>query len=202
MNNNAIEENIINTAREEFIKHGYECTSMSDIAARAGINRPTLHYYFRTKEKMFQAVFSSIIETFLPSIQSMVESDLPFIKKLEAIIDQYIAVFAQNPDLPYFIIHEIQRDPQHLLATAQELQIDKFLKTLRRIMLEEIEAGKLKPVDPEKMFCTFYGLLVFPIVSKNITKIIFFDNEESEYQKFIQTWKEHIISVMQNLICP
>ena len=74
MSNNKIEENIINAARTEFVKHGYECTSMSEIAARAGINRPTLHYYFRTKEKMFQAVFGDIIETFIPDMQSIAES--------------------------------------------------------------------------------------------------------------------------------
>lgn len=201
MSNHKMEETIINVARAEFVKHGYECTSMSEIAARAGINRPTLHYYFRTKEKMFQAVFGSIVETFLPCMQSMVESDLPFIKKLEAIIDQYIAIFSQNSDLPYFIIREIQRDPQHLLSTAQELHVDKFLKTIYRIMLEDIKAGKLKPVNPEKIFCTFYGLLIFPIVSKNVTKIIFFNDKDSEYQEFIKDWKEHIITTMQNLIC-
>lgn len=77
MSNHNMEETIINVARAEFVKHGYECTSMSEIAARAGINRPTLHYYFRTKEKMFQAVFGSIVETFLPCMQSLIESDLP-----------------------------------------------------------------------------------------------------------------------------
>ncbi|HIX45254.1 MAG TPA: TetR/AcrR family transcriptional regulator, partial [Candidatus Barnesiella excrementipullorum] len=154
----------------------------------------------RTKEKMFQAVFSDIVETFIPDIQSIAESDLPFIDKLKAIIDKYIATFAQNPDVPCFIINEIERDPQHLLATAQELHYDKFLKTLHQSMLKEIEAGKIKPIAPEKMFCTFYGLLVFPIVSKKVTKIIFFDNQESDYQEFMQNWKEHIIRIMQNLI--
>lgn len=52
-----IESRIIEAAKQEFIKKGFEQTSMSDIAAVVGINRPTLHYYFRTKDKMFQAVF-------------------------------------------------------------------------------------------------------------------------------------------------
>ena len=56
-----IESRIIEAAKQEFIKKGFEQTSMSDIAAVVGINRPTLHYYFRTKDKMFQAVFASIV---------------------------------------------------------------------------------------------------------------------------------------------
>ena len=66
-----IESRIIEAAKQEFIKKGFEQTSMSDIAAVVGINRPTLHYYFRTKDKMFQAVFASIVAKFLPHIDTI-----------------------------------------------------------------------------------------------------------------------------------
>ena len=39
-----IESRIIEAAKQEFIKKGFEQTSMSDIAAVVGINRPTRHY--------------------------------------------------------------------------------------------------------------------------------------------------------------
>ncbi|MCD8079789.1 MAG: TetR/AcrR family transcriptional regulator [Bacteroides sp.] len=45
------EEKIIEVARRLFVENGYQKTHMSAIAAAAGINRPTLHYYYRTKEK-------------------------------------------------------------------------------------------------------------------------------------------------------
>lgn len=54
--NNELEYQIIETAKQLFIEKGFVETSMSDIAAKVGINRPTLHYYFRTKDRMFQAV--------------------------------------------------------------------------------------------------------------------------------------------------
>ena len=56
-----LEQQIIKTAQQLFIEKGFVETSMSDIAATVGINRPTLHYYFRTKDKMFKAVFGSIV---------------------------------------------------------------------------------------------------------------------------------------------
>ena len=59
-----IESRIIEAAKQEFIKKGFEQTSMSDIAAVVGINRPTLHYYFRTKDKMFQAVSPRSLQNF------------------------------------------------------------------------------------------------------------------------------------------
>ena len=85
-----IETRIIEAAKQEFIEKGFEQTSMSDIAAVVGINRPTLHYYFRTKDKMFQAVFASIVSNFLPHIDAIFSQDKPFEKKLEEIMLQLI----------------------------------------------------------------------------------------------------------------
>ena len=69
-NDNNIENKIIETAQQLFVKNGFTDTNMSDIAAAVGINRPTLHYYFRTKDKMFQAVFGNIILSLAPDIHS------------------------------------------------------------------------------------------------------------------------------------
>lgn len=85
--NNELEHQIIETAKQLFIEKGFAETSMSDIAARVGINRPTLHYYFRTKDRMFQAVFGSIVMTLLPKVQDIIKQDLPFIDRINRILD-------------------------------------------------------------------------------------------------------------------
>ena len=77
-----IESRIIEAAKQEFIKKGFEQTSMSDIAAVVGINRPTLHYYFRTKDKMFQAVFAPDRCKILPHIDTIFSDSAPFSEKL------------------------------------------------------------------------------------------------------------------------
>ena len=61
-----LEQQIIKTAQQLFIEKGFVETSMSDIAATVGINRPTLHYYFRTKDKMFKAVNTGYSKTGYP----------------------------------------------------------------------------------------------------------------------------------------
>ena len=65
---NDLEERIIRVARSLFIERGFAETSMSDIAATVGINRPVLHYYFRTKSRMFQAVFGDIVQSIVPTV--------------------------------------------------------------------------------------------------------------------------------------
>ena len=94
-----------------FIEKGYAETSMSEIAARAGINRPALHYYFRTKDKMFEAVFGDIILSIIPKIfDILVQKEKGIGQRVEEIIDTYHALLLENPKLPMFIIREINRD--------------------------------------------------------------------------------------------
>lgn len=104
--NNELEYQIIETAKQLFIEKGFVETSMSDIAAKVGINRPTLHYYFRTKDRMFQAVFGSIVMSLLPKVQEIIQQELPFIDRVSLILDKYITLFTENPDMPKFICGE------------------------------------------------------------------------------------------------
>lgn len=94
--NNELEYQIIETAKQLFIEKGFVETSMSDIAAKVGINRPTLHYYFRTKDRMFQAVFGSIVMSLLPKVQEIIQQELPFIDRVSLILDKYITLFTET----------------------------------------------------------------------------------------------------------
>ena len=88
-NDNNLEKKIIETAQQLFMKNGFAETNMSDIAAAAGINRPALHYYFRTKDKMFQAVFGNIILSLAPEIQGIMLQDKSISERIGKIIDAY-----------------------------------------------------------------------------------------------------------------
>ena len=103
-NDNNIENKIIETAQQLFVKNGFTDTNMSDIAAAVGINRPTLHYYFRTKDKMFQAVFGNIILSLAPEIQGIMVQDKPISERIGRVVDAYFKIFTDNPSLPIFIV--------------------------------------------------------------------------------------------------
>lgn len=197
--NNELEHQIIETAKQLFIEKGFAETSMSDIAARVGINRPTLHYYFRTRDRMFQAVFGSIVMTLLPKVQDIIKQDLPFIDRINRILDEYVTLFTENPDIPRFICGEIQRDIAHLFATAKEMQFDKIFLVIKDRMLQEMETGKLKKVPIHTVFMTFYGLLTFPLLAKNLLTHIFL-NDEADFPALMIEWKQYIIFHMTNLL--
>lgn len=196
---NDLERQIIETAQQLFIEKGFAGTSMSDIAATVGINRPTLHYYFRTKDKMFKAVFSSIVMSLMPKIHDIIRLDVSFVDRMGMILDEYIELFTKAPYLPKFICGEIQRDVNHLLEAAKELQFDAALSLVKDILLKEMEAGKIKKVPLPMVFLTFYSLLTYPFLVRNLITTLFLDNEE-DFISFLQEWKQHIITELTNLL--
>ena len=193
-----LENRIVETAERLFIEKGFEQTSMSDIAAAAGISRTALHYYFRTKDKMFQAVFGSIMLSFLPKIQEIFDRDIPFENKLSKVIDQYFEIFTRNPSLPRFILGEIQRDVDHLMDTGRALHLDSYLSAIASVILAEMEKGTIKKLPIEFVLLTFMSQVTFPFLSRNLMMALFYE-DNAQYEEFLARWKENILRQMENI---
>lgn len=200
--NNSTEQQIITAAKQIFIEKGFAETSMSDIAAKVGINRPGLHYYFRTKEKMFEAVFSDIVHSFMPAIQNIIQQDIPITERIAEIVNVYFDTMQKEPCLPIFILREIQRDTPHLINTIRKLETVQYISIIQDTLLSEMEKGKLKRISLEFIFNTFYGLLFFPFLSKPLTDIIFKGADNADFSNKLEQWKVHIIRQMEYLLSP
>lgn len=195
-----MEEKIIEVAKALFIEKGYAETSMSEIAAKAGINRPGLHYYFRTKDKMFEAVFGDILLSIVPKIFDIIsQKDMNIERRIEEMIDTYYALFIDNPKLPMFMMREINRDANLLIKTATQLNIhEKFRHSLDSIE-QEMKEGKLKQVPIRFMFYNISSLLTIPFLTQNLTYSILLEEDET-FEDMLKEWKPYIIKQLLNLI--
>lgn len=195
-----MEEKIIEVAKALFIEKGYAETSMSEIAAKAGINRPGLHYYFRTKDKMFEAVFGDILLSIVPKIFDIIsQKDMNIERRIEEMIDTYYALFIDNPKLPMFIMREINRDANLLIKTATQLNIhEKFRHSLDSIE-QEMKEGKLKQVPIRFMFYNISSLLTIPFLTQDLTYSILLEEGET-FEDMLKEWKPYIIKQLLNLI--
>ncbi len=195
-----MENKIIEAARTVFIERGYAETSMSEIATKAGINRPALHYYFRTKDKMFQAVFGSIVSSVIPKVfDAIMHREKSIAERTECIINAYYNLFESTPHLPLFMLRELNRDPELLIKTILGLNITETMRKAITSLQEEMEEGKLKKVPLQFIFFNFYSLLTFPFLTIDISRKIFDNNEES-FRKSLDEWKKNIIFQMENLL--
>ncbi|MBR5002517.1 MAG: TetR/AcrR family transcriptional regulator [Bacteroidaceae bacterium] len=195
-----MENKIIDAARSVFIERGYAETSMSEIATRAGINRPALHYYFRTKDKMFQAVFGSIVSSVVPKVfEALAHKEMSIAQRVGSIIDAYYALFLENPRLPMFMLREFNRDSDLLINTLRELNVfDTACRAFASVQ-EEMNEGKLNKVSMQFVFYNFYSLLAIPFLTKDVaTKI--FQRDDSAFCAMLSEWKQNIIMQMKNLL--
>ena len=189
-----MEERILACAEKLFLERGFDGTNMSDIALSMGINRPTLHYYFRTKDKMFRAVLARIVLSFVPRVYDIVvNSEKPVAERISQVFDAYIAIFLAKPCLPLFMAREVQRDFDFLLRMLQQEQIDRYVRKIIRALEAEMDAGKLKKVPLRTLFYTFYGLMVFPFLSRRLTESLLLAEGET-FEEMLEEWKRQVVA--------
>lgn len=181
-------------AEKLFLERGFDSTNMSDIALSMGINRPTLHYYFRTKDKMFRAVLARIVLSFVPRVYDIVvNSEKPVAERISQVFDAYMAIFLAKPCLPLFMAREVQRDFDFLLRMLQQEQIDRYVRKIIRALEAEMDAGKLKKVPLRTLFYTFYGLMVFPFLSRRLTESLLLAEGET-FEEMLEEWKRQVVA--------
>ncbi len=198
----SLEGRIIGVAREVFIEKGYEEASMSDIAARVGINRPTLHYYFRTKDKLFQTVLRGIIESLLPQIQGVIlRGGASVEERVGEIVDIYFELLGGTPCMPLFVMREANRDASFLVSAIREFNLEHLFLGVRDALLAEMDAGRLRRVPCRFVFLTFYGLTIMPFMSKGICNAMFLFEGET-FEDMLSKWKANVVGQMAALLTP
>ena len=192
------EEKILNAAQTVFIKKGLDGSRMQEIADHAGINKALLHYYFRTKQKLFEAIFKKVFKHVFPKIEMLVLSDLPIEEKLGTFIEKYIDVLLKNPYLPAFILKEMNRDPVFLASVmkSQGVHPEHILKMFEK----EMEAGTISKMDPRDLMVNVLGFCIFPFAAKPLLNIMFFENDKKAYNNFLKKRKEIVKKFILNSI--
>lgn len=200
--NDPMENKILEVAKRYFIAHGYAESSMSDIAEAAGIKRPVLHYYFRTKDRLFNAAFAPIIRSLLPRIPEILadESKTPC-EVIDGVVGLYYGLFRENPALPLFVMREMQRDPQYLLGAIGDCGVLTYLARVKQILQDKMQQGVIKEISCRYIFMNFYSLTIMPFVLKNVASTILVEEGEA-YDEMLDKWRPYIVSQTWNLVKP
>lgn len=165
------EQKIFDAAHEVFTQKGMDGAKMQEIANKAGINKALLHYYFKTKEKLYETVARAVIGRAVPVVQQLFEGDLPFEEKIRHFIDFYIGLISKNTFIPLFIISEINKHPDRFFETVMPAELPRpeiFFKQVQ----EEIAAGRIRPVNPKHLIINTISMCIFPFVAKPMMRLI------------------------------
>ncbi len=167
------EKRIIDAARAVFTTKGYNGATMQDIANEADVNKALLHYYFRSKEKLFNLIFDEAFSCILSNLTNLLEEELKFEKKLKRIIEAYIDTFVSYPYIPNFIIHELASNANQLDRKLKEYKISKyfFIRRFIKIRTEidnEIVKNRIKDIEANDLIINIISLCAFPFLLRPI----------------------------------
>jgi AcrR family transcriptional regulator len=192
------EKVILDAAKNVFVEYGFDGTSMQKIADRAGINKALLHYYFRSKEKLFEATFKEVFYSMVPPLINMVKEDICVEKKIGLFVEKYIDTLRDNPLVPIFILHELNRNPDNLPELIKGSGIDP--SAFFGQIIKEIDKGTIRPVPPHHLLINILALSIFPFVAKPMLKGVFFDGNEDHFDVFIEERKKIVSEFIINAI--
>jgi len=188
LNLSETELKIIEAAKEIFIKKGMEGSRMQEIADAAGINKALLHYYFRSKEKLFEMIFKYVFSQVLKIMFEVIGSDMSIEEKIRGFFDKHISFLKANPYLPGFVMHELARNPDLIVANAANMKIETIPQKFALQIKECISRGELREVDPKHLIVNMMSLSVFPFAAAPLIRT-WMQIDENEYDQFLEERK-------------
>lgn len=196
--NQDTEGQILDAAKNVFQQKGMDGARMQEIADQAGINKAMLHYYYRSKQKLFEAVFRNAFSLLAPQLDKILNDDSSIEEKVKNFSHNYISFIAKHPYLPNFIISELNRNPQFFEKIQQSGAFPTLEKFKKQVALE-VENGNLKPIDGEQLFINIFSLNIFPFVATPLIKA-FLKIDDKGFKRLIEERKTAVSEFIINSI--
>ena len=190
------EEQIFDAASRVFQRRGYAGARMQEIADEAQINKSMLHYYFRSKDKLFQKVYQREMGRFFPVIFKVLGSENPLDTKVEQLIDAYYAFLSDNPRMAQFVIHEMNQHPDRFQKFIREKDIrppERFAEQVK----EEVRKGRMDDVEPRQLLISIVGITLFPFIARTMVETLFELNEQ-QFLQFMEERKAFLANFILN----
>ncbi|MDD4820739.1 MAG: TetR/AcrR family transcriptional regulator [Flavobacteriales bacterium] len=188
-----VEQKIIDAAYDTFVENGYEGAKMRDIAKRADINISMLHYYYRSKDNLFDIAFGRAFDCVYGKILGVLSSDASINEKIEQIVGIYIDTLVENPRVPNFIFSEIAQksQPNQRFAKYRTMVFDA-MAVLKRQMDLEAEKGSIRSVNMMEFFMDIESVCMYPFLTRGLWQKIF-DVDDTSFNQMLINRKESFI---------
>jgi AcrR family transcriptional regulator len=201
-NSKTTEEQILEAAKSVFLEKGMDGARMQEIANRAGINKALLHYYFRSKDKLFITIFRNLISNLFQQINLHLQNNDDVFMFIEKFVTSYIAMLEQNIYLPNFILNEMHRNHENIVQIFESEKVIQNVPKLEKMIQKSVEAGEIVPITAENLIVDMIGLCVFPVVGRPVILNFLFHGDAEAHAKFMEGRKEHVISLVKQSLNP
>ena len=198
MENDTTETEILIAAKEIFQQKGMAGARMQEIADKAKINKALLHYYYRSKQLLFEAVFKSAFSLLAPQLNKVLDDDSDLFEKIRKFTENYVSFVIKHPYLPNFVVQELNKNPEFV----QKLRSEKNFPSIEKFKLQVSDAinhGIIKPIEAEQLFINIISLNIFPFIGEPLLMALVNVDKES-YNKILENRKTEVAEFIINSI--
>lgn len=196
------EKLILRAAEREFIDKGFESARTTTIAEDAGVTHAMLHYYFRTKEKLFDTVLSTKVSEMRRVMLGFIDNEeLPLLRRIELGVRRHFEFLMNNPQLPLFIINELRRKDSKV---AKFMEISKdTANDIQASLQSAIDAaaskGECRRMDARTLMLDIISLNVAPFVGAPLIDCIFAIGPEKRHEFLPERLEENVKTILNKL---
>jgi AcrR family transcriptional regulator len=202
------EQKILDAARTVFLKRGTAGARMQEIAQEAGVNQALLHYYFRSKEGLSNAVFRQFAARIFPALAQVLGADIPLDEKIDRVVGLYLDNLTRNPFLPGYLISELHHHPERVeelftaaLGAAPGGVLSPLLAKLGQQIDAEVAAGTMRPIAPEQFAINLISLCIFPFAARPMLRVML-GMDDDAFARFIEQRKTELPAFFRNALRP
>lgn len=196
------ETRILEAAVQEFMSKGYAGARTTAIAEAAGVTHAMLHYYFRSKDKLFDRIIESKIGTLRDiMLSSLGDPSIPLFDKIKNAIESHQDFIAANPELPRFMINEVLSRPDRMPKVIEQLKhhTPLVVESLQRQIDEYADRGLCRRVDAGMLMLDIVSLNIFPFSARPMVNALLGGMMENP-QTFVEARKkENVETIMRKL---
>ncbi len=199
---NTTEMAILEAAEKEFFNKGYAAARTTSIAEAAGVTHSMLHYYYRTKEQLFERIVASKMEYLSKTLLTPFgDPTLPLMERLRKGISNHFDFLVENPDLPRFILNEVAAEsfPLDWIKNVLTDTVSSLVANLQKSLDESALQGKTVKVNAQDLMLDIVSMNVFLFVGRPLVKIILPDSTKDQKAFLEERKAESIETIMKRL---
>lgn len=193
---------ILQAAEREFLEKGYSGAKTTSIAQAAGVTHAMLHYYFRTKDKLFEKIVADKMDKLKRVMFGVIGNpDLPLRERLKQGVEQHFDFIAENPHLPRFIFNELHEHPERIDQVKNSIATiaAKAITTLQNEIDRKAASGECRPVDARMLMLDIASLNLFPFIAAPLISSSFGKLFEGRDEFLEMRKKENVRTVLGKL---
>jgi AcrR family transcriptional regulator len=197
------EQQILEAAERLFLDKGFALTSTTEIAKVAGCNQALVHYYFRTKDQLFDAIFERKVYLFMSAFLEIDSEELSFQERLKRKVEAHYDILSANPKLPFLFVNELTTNPERIKTVREKIDAtsQSFFFRLKTELEEEIQKGNIRPMNSIDLILTIIAMNATLFIVSPMIKVISNISDE-DFQKILAHRKEENVKIILNSLKP